>query len=133
MSNKQDYYETLGVEKNATDDQIKKAYRKLAMKYHPDQNQGDKVAEEKFKEVNEAYEVLSDADKRAAYDRYGHAAFDQNGGFGVQIITVQHLGVVFIPIRGRRRLGRGERREQRQHKQAHQTHPSLHIVSFPPK
>lgn len=84
MSNKQDYYETLGVEKNATDDQIKKAYRKLAMKYHPDQNQGDKVAEEKFKEVNEAYEVLSDADKRAAYDRYGHAAFDQNGGFGGQ-------------------------------------------------
>ncbi|MBE6037832.1 MAG: molecular chaperone DnaJ [Anaerofustis stercorihominis] len=79
---KQDYYETLGVDKSATDDQIKKAYRKLAMKYHPDQNQGDKAAEEKFKEVNEAYEVLSDADKRAAYDKYGHAAFDQNAGFG---------------------------------------------------
>ena len=66
--NKRDYYEVLGVEKNASDAEIKKAYRKLAMKYHPDQNPGDKSAEEKFKEVNEAYEVLSDADKKALAD-----------------------------------------------------------------
>ena len=89
--NKRDYYEVLGVEKNASDAEIKKAYRKLAMKYHPDQNPGDKSAEEKFKEVNEAYEVLSDADKKARYDQYGFAGVDPNfnpnagagfGGFG---------------------------------------------------
>ena len=76
--NKRDYYEVLGVEKNASDAEIKKAYRKLAMKYHPDQNPGDKSAEEKFKEVNEAYEVLSDADKKARYDQYGFAGVDPN-------------------------------------------------------
>ena len=76
--NKRDYYEVLGVEKNASDAEIKKAYRKLAMKYHPDQNPGDKTAEEKFKEINEAYEVLSDADKKARYDQYGFAGVDPN-------------------------------------------------------
>ena len=76
--NKRDYYEVLGVEKNASDAEIKKAYRKLAMKYHPDQNPGDKSAEEKFKEINEAYEVLSDADKKARYDQYGFAGVDPN-------------------------------------------------------
>lgn len=75
----QDYYSVLGVERNADDATIKKAYRKLAMKYHPDRNPDDKEAEEKFKEIGEAYEVLSDADKRAAYDRMGHEAF-KNGG-----------------------------------------------------
>ena len=76
--NKRDYYEVLGVEKHASDSEIKKAYRKLAMKYHPDQNPGDKTAEEKFKEVNEAYEVLSDADKKARYDQFGFAGVDPN-------------------------------------------------------
>lgn len=80
---KRDYYEVLGVPKDASADDMKKAYRKLAMKYHPDRNQGDKSAEHKFKELNEAYEVLKDDQKRSAYDRFGHNAFDPAaGGFG---------------------------------------------------
>ncbi|HCD9307032.1 TPA: DnaJ domain-containing protein, partial [Enterobacter bugandensis] len=83
---KQDYYEILGVPKTAEEREIKKAYKRLAMKFHPDRNQGDKEAEAKFKEIKEAYEVLTDAQKRAAYDQYGHAAFEQGGmgggGFG---------------------------------------------------
>ena len=80
MADKRDYYEVLGVSRNATADDLKKAYRKLAVKYHPDKNPDDKAAEEKFKEVSEAYDILSDDQKRAAYDRYGHAAFA--GGMG---------------------------------------------------
>jgi molecular chaperone DnaJ len=79
---KRDYYEVLGVSRGASADEIKKSYRKLAVKYHPDKNPGDKAAEDKFKELGEAYEVLSDADKRSAYDRFGHQAFQQGGGFG---------------------------------------------------
>lgn len=82
MADKRDYYEVLGVDKNASEDEIKKAYRKLAKKYHPDLNPGDKEAEEKFKEANEAYEVLSDAEKKAKYDRFGHAGVDPNYGAG---------------------------------------------------
>ena len=82
MADKRDYYEVMGVPKNATEDEIKKAYRKLAKKYHPDLNPGDKEAEAKFKEVNEAYEVLSDKDKKARYDQFGHAGVDPNFGGG---------------------------------------------------
>src|ERR1700730_9405223 len=80
MPAKRDYYEVLGVERKSSDEEIKKAYRKLAVKFHPDKNPGDAQAEEKFKEIGEAYDVLMDADKRAAYDRYGHAAFSGAGG-----------------------------------------------------
>lgn len=82
MAEKRDYYEVLGVAKGATDAEIKKAYRVLAKKYHPDTNPGDKEAEAKFKEASEAYAILSDADKRRQYDAYGHAAFEQGGAGG---------------------------------------------------
>ncbi|MEY4481094.1 MAG: heat shock protein (Hsp40), co-chaperone with DnaK [Pseudomonadota bacterium] len=83
MSKKRDFYEILGVARNASDDEIKKSYRKMAMKYHPDRNPDSKEAEGKFKEAKEAYEMLSDPQKRAAYDQYGHAGVDPNmGGFG---------------------------------------------------
>ena len=89
MAEKRDYYEVLGVDKNASEDEIKRAYKKLARKYHPDMNPGDKEAEEKFKEINEANEVLSDPEKKARYDQFGFAGTDPNygagqgGGFGV--------------------------------------------------
>lgn len=110
---KRDYYEVLGVPRNASEDDIKKAYRKLAMKYHPDRNQGEaaKAAEEKFKEVKEAYEILSDADKRAAYDRYGHAGVDPNmrasaGGDGFAGFS-EAFGDIFGDIFGAPRGARG--------------------------
>ncbi|MDH6595189.1 molecular chaperone DnaJ [Variovorax sp. TBS-050B] len=116
MATKRDYYETLGVPKNASEEEIKKAYRKLAMKHHPDRNHGDtsKDAEAKFKEVKEAYEMLSDSQKRAAYDQYGHAGVDPNmrggpgadgfGGFAEAFGDI--FGDVFGGGRGRTSGGR---------------------------
>ena len=110
---KRDYYETLGVSQSATEKEVKKAYKKLAMKYHPDRTQGDKAKEETFKEVKEAYEILNNDQKRAAYDQYGHAAFEQGGhggggggGFG------QDFGDIFGDIFGGGG-GRGRQRQQR--------------------
>src|SRR6201987_5938218 len=82
MSTKRCYYETLEVERNADESKLKAAFRKLAMKWHPDRNPGDAASEIRFKEINEAYEVLKDGQKRAAYDRFGHAAFEQGGAVG---------------------------------------------------
>src|SRR3979490_1436395 len=82
MSTKRCYYETLEVERTADESKLKAAFRKLAMKWHPDKNPGDATSEMRFKEINEAYEVLKDGDKRAAYDRFGHAAFEHGGGGG---------------------------------------------------
>jgi molecular chaperone DnaJ len=79
MTRKRDYYEVLGVERDTSEEDVKRAYRKLAVKFHPDKNPGDQAAEDRFKELGEAYEILIDPQKRAAYDRYGHAAFQQGG------------------------------------------------------
>ena len=112
---KVDFYELLGVPKNASNDEIKKAYRKLAMQHHPDKNQGDKTAEAKFKEINEAYAVLSDEQRRAAYDRYGHAAFEQGGpgGMGGGFDFAGGFGDIFEEMFGEI-LGGGRRQAQQQ-------------------
>ena len=93
---KRDYYEVLSVDRDTSEKEIKKAYRRMAMKYHPDRNPEDKVAEEGFKEVNEAYEILSDNQKRAAYDQYGHAGVDpNNAGPGSSGFSGAGFGDVF--------------------------------------
>lgn len=114
-----DYYEILGVDKSSSADEIKKAYRKMAMKFHPDRNEGDKEAEEKFKEVNEAYQVLSDSDKRALYDRYGKAGLENSGyhGFSGQGFedVFDDLSSIFDSVFGQGGFGgrRGRRRGQK--------------------
>src|SRR5665213_209555 len=116
MSTKRCYYETLEVERNADDGKLKAAFRKLAMKWHPDKNPGDATSEVRFKEINEAYEVLKDANKRAAYDRFGHAAFEQGmggptHGFGADFATT--FSDIFDDLFGMGgRRGRGSGRER---------------------
>ena len=85
MAQKRDYYDILGVAKNASEDELKKAYRKLAIQYHPDKNPGDKAAEEKFKEIAESYGVLSDAEKRKRYDQFGHQGVGGASGAGAGV------------------------------------------------
>ncbi|MGE0823159.1 MAG: molecular chaperone DnaJ [Candidatus Binatia bacterium] len=120
MASKADYYQLLGVNREATEDELKKAYRKAALRYHPDRNPGDKAAEEKFKELSEAYQILSDPEKRARYDRFGHAAFEQgagpggfSGGFDFTGSFEDIFGDIFGDVfgggrGGRRRARRGE-------------------------
>ncbi|MDG1750484.1 MAG: molecular chaperone DnaJ [Thalassotalea sp.] len=114
---KRDYYETLEVAKDAGEREIKKAYKRLAMKYHPDRTQGDKAKEETFKEIKEAYEILNDDQKRAAYDQYGHAAFEQGGhgggGFGGGQDFGDAFGDIFGDIFGGGRRGGGGQSRQR--------------------
>jgi len=117
---KQDYYELLEVNRNASEAEIKKAYRRLAVKYHPDKNAGDKASEDKFKEVSEAYEVLSDAEKRARYDQFGHAATGggfSSGGFGGGSPFGDIFGDIFGDVfgGGRQRAGRGKRGDDLQY------------------
>ena len=117
---KRDFYEVLGVGRDASERDIKKAYKRLAMKFHPDRNQGDESAAEKFKEVKEAYEILLDPQKKAAYDQYGHAAFEQGGmggggfgGGGAGADFGDIFGDVFGDIFGGGRRGGGQQRAQR--------------------
>src|SRR5260221_14762597 len=113
---KRDYYTTLGLSRDATEEDIKKSYRKMAMKHHPDRNPDDKGSEEKFKEAKEAYEVLTDAKKRAAYDQFGHAGVDPSAGFGGRPGGPRGRGRVGAGVRGHVRgdfggagAGRGQR------------------------
>lgn len=110
MADKRDYYEVLGVDRNADDSALKSAYRKLAKKYHPDTNPGDKEAEARFKEASEAYAVLSDADKRRQYDQFGHAAFENGGGGGGFDFSGMDMGDIFGDIFGDF-FGGGRRRD----------------------
>jgi molecular chaperone DnaJ len=110
LSEKKDYYDLLGVNRSASDDEIKRAYRKLALKYHPDRNAGDKQAEERFKEVSEAYQVLSEPQKRSQYDQFGHAAFGEGGPFAGGFDFTAGFEDIFGDIFGEFFGGTGRRR-----------------------
>jgi len=122
---KRDYYEILGVERTASDQQIKSAYRKLALKHHPDRNPGDRAAEEAFKEAAEAYAVLADREKRGLYDRFGHAGVSSSGGGGVDPTIFADFSDIFAGLGdvfgfgdafgGRRRRARGQGDDVRSH------------------
>jgi len=105
MSDKRDFYEVLGVERGASEEEIKKAYRKLALKYHPDRNQGDKDAEAKFKEAAEAYDVVGDAEKRRQYDQFGHRAFEGGAGGGPRFHNMEDIFSAFGDILGGQMFG----------------------------
>jgi molecular chaperone DnaJ len=105
MSEKRDFYEVLGVERGASEEEIKKSYRKLALKYHPDRNQGDKEAESKFKEAAEAYDVLGDAQKRRQYDQFGHRAFEGGAGGGPRFHNMEDIFSAFGDILGGQMFG----------------------------
>jgi molecular chaperone DnaJ len=136
---KQDFYELLGVPRNANADDLKKAYRKLAMQYHPDKKPGDKKSEEKFKEISHAYDVLSDEQKRAAYDRFGHDAFNQGGmgnagggaaGHGAGFDFTSSFADIFEDLFG---MGGGQGRGRQQQGQTgnHQGHHIGRLRSLP--
>ena len=138
MADKRDYYEVLGVDKSVSDDELKKAYRKAAKKYHPDLNPGDAEAEKAFKEVNEAYEVLSDKDKRARYDQFGHAGVDPNfgagggyggGGFGGGFGDFGDLGDIFSSFFGGGFGGGGRRSNPNAPRRGNDTATNV-VISF---
>lgn len=128
MADKRDYYEVLGVDKNADEATIKSAYRKLAKKYHPDMNPGDTEAEKKFKEASEAYAVLSDAEKRRQYDQFGHAAFDGTGGAGGFDFSGMDFGDIFGDIFGDLFGGSRTRRANNGPMRGANVHASLRIT-----
>src|SRR5882672_5275534 len=109
-----DFYEVLGVDRGCNDEELKRAYRKMALKFHPDRNPGDKQSEERFKEASAAYQVLSDADRRAQYDRFGHAAFDGGGGgFDFNAGFEDIFSGIFSDFFGQPRSGRAQSRARR--------------------
>lgn len=137
MADKRDYYEVLGIERNASESEIKKAYRKVAKKYHPDTNPGDKEAEAKFKEASEAYEVLSDPEKKSQYDQFGHAAFEQGaggyggGGFGGFDFGGGDMGDIFGDLFGGMFGGGGHSRQAQQNRPTQGAHVRARIhVTF---